>query len=242
MTDVVYVVGRGSAWNDNELRFSMRSLAKYVSGIGKVFIVGKIPAFVTNVVPIPWPDRYPCKERNIMEKLAAACGHSQLTNQFLHVHDDHFALAPVAAGEVPNFAGPVDLKGLARSVDPGNTWRESVLNAEHALRMRGLTTWNFDIHTPILIDKDRYPETMDLYDWRGKPRGFVVKSLYGNTVGLQPTHLSDIKLNDRYGLAELVRQLKGRPWFSIGNGALSPWFKNLLGELYPMPSPWERNS
>lgn len=240
MTDVVYVVGRGSGWNDNELRFSLRSLAKYVTGIGQVFIVGKIPAFLTNVVALPWPDNYTCKERNIMEKVAYACGHPRLSDRFLHVHDDHFALAPVDAGQVPDYAGWVDLHQLAKSVGRGNPWRESVQNTANALSAQGLATWNFDIHFPIVMDKARYPDIMDRYDWRATARGFVVKSLYANTLGLAPTKISDIKLNDRYDMPTLVDKLKGRPWFSIGNGALSTRFKNLLSELYPKPSPWER--
>jgi hypothetical protein len=239
MTDVVYVVGRGSGWNDNELRFSLRSLARYVTGIGQVFIVGKIPAFVTNVVALPWPDNYGCKERNIMEKVAYACGHPELSDRFLHVHDDHFALAPVAADQVPNYAGWLNLEHLAKAVDRGNPWRESVQNTANALSGRGLTLWNFDIHTPIIFDKHRYPDTMDLYDWH-LPRGYVVKSLYANTMGLEPTMISDVKLNDRFDLVTVVDKLRGRPWFSIGNGGLSTRFKNLLSELYPKPSPWER--
>jgi hypothetical protein len=240
MTDVVYVVGHATGWNDNELRFTLRSLARYVTGIGQVFIVGKIPAFVTNVVELRWPDNYGCKERNIMEKVAYACGHPRLSKQFLHVHDDHFALAPVDAGQVPNYAGWVDLGALAKSVGRGNPWKVSVQNTADALTSQGLTSWNFDIHTPIIFDKDQYPEIMDRYDWRGTDRGFVVKSLYANTLGLAPTMISDVKLNDRYELPVLVDKLRGRPWFSIGNGALSQRFKNFLSELYPKPSPWER--
>lgn len=240
MTDVVYVVGHGTGWNDNELRFSLRSLDKYVTGIGTVYVVGKCPAFLADVVHINWPDHYTCKERNIMEKVAAACGHPDLSQKFLHVHDDHFALAPVDAGQVPDFAGWVDLEKLAASVSPRNPWRESVINTVNALKAGGHPLWNFDIHTPIVLDKTAYPETMDRYDWKGTARGFVVKSLYANTLNLAPTRISDIKLNDRFPMAEIVDKIRGRAWWSLGNGGLSSWFKNLLSELYPKPSRWER--
>lgn len=240
MTDVVYIVGRGTGWADNELRFSMRSLAKHVKGIGKIFIVGKIPAFVTNVVALPWPDNYACKERNIMEKVAYACGHPDLSEKFLHVHDDHFALADVDAGHVPNYAGWLDLWQLAGAVHKDNPWRISVLNAANELFEMGLPVWNFDIHTPIVLNKNLYPEIMDRFDWRGTPNGFVVKSLYANSLHLDPVKISDVKLNDRYPMQDIVKKIRGREWFSIGNGALSSSFKNLLSELYPKPSPWER--
>lgn len=238
---MVYVLGTGSAWADNELRFSLRSLENYVDGIGQVFIVGTCPAWLTGVVYLPFPDHYTCKERNIMLKVAYACGHPDLSQTFMHVHDDHFALAHQVAGDMPNWCGG-PLERLARaikSVNPRNHWWESVNNTDKALRARGFETRNYDLHLPILLDKIAYPEIMDEYDWKGQPRGFVVKSLYANTMGVEPTVIGDIKLNQRYPLRDVVTRIKGRPWFSLGNGALSNAFKKLLQELYPHPSRFE---
>jgi hypothetical protein len=114
-----------------------------------------------------------------------------------------------------------------------------VINTGAVLKAAGLTVYNFDLHYPMLFDKTKYPETMDLYDWKGTPRGFVVKSLYANTLGLQPTFYSDLKIDSRLNFAQMVARLKGRPWFSIGNGALGLNFKELLAALYPRPSKFE---
>ena len=45
-TDVVYPIGQGSSWKNNELRFSLRSIEKYGINVGKLFIVGELPDFL----------------------------------------------------------------------------------------------------------------------------------------------------------------------------------------------------
>lgn len=237
MTDVVYVLGAGSPWDNNELRYSLRSLEAFLTNVGRVYVVGHCPAWLTDVVHLPFPDRHGCKERNIMLKMAYACGHPDLSEYFLSIHDDHFALAPQSASDIPNWAG-TSLGHLAKSVGQGNNWREAVINTDQALQSRGMTTHNFDIHLPMLINKNHFPAVMDQYDW-SQPRGFVVKSLYGNTMGLDPVNTTDMKVNKHYTTAEIVDRLRGRAWFSLGNGGLNRYFKALLAALYPQPSRFE---
>ena len=55
LVDLVYVLGKGSRWQDNELRFSLRSVSKNLSNVGQIFIVGQIPDFVKNCVHVPVP-------------------------------------------------------------------------------------------------------------------------------------------------------------------------------------------
>jgi len=237
--DVVYVLGTGSPWQDNELRYSLRSVEKYISGIGQIYVVGACPAWLSGVVHLPYPDRYTCKERNIMLKLAYACGHPDLSETFLHVHDDHFALQPQISRETPYWAGGT-LESMARGMtNKKNHWYDAVMNTHNALKANGHATHNFDLHLPMLFNKNLYPEIMDRYNWQGMGRGFVVKSLYANSLGIVPTRIGDIKLSERYPMPEIVRRLKGRPWYSIGNGGLSGQFKMLLEALYPNPSQFE---
>lgn len=241
MTDVVYVLGNGSGWADNEMRYSLRSLEMYLQDLGTVYVIGHRPKWMQNVQHYFYPDRHTCKERNIMEKLAYACGHPDLSETFLHVHDDHFALAPALACDIPNWhGGPLDRLGnQVKARSPKNNWAYAVLNTHQALQEKGHTAHNFDLHLPMLFDKNLYPATMDLYDWKGQPRGFVVKSLYANTLGLPGTFSPDLKVNARLTFQQMVDSLKGRPWFSIGNAGLTLAFKELLAALYPKPSRFE---
>lgn len=239
MTDVVYVLGSGSPWNDNEIRYSLRSLEMFLRDMGEVYVVGQCPSWLTNVIHLPFSDRYTCKERNIMLKTAYACGHPDLSETFLSIHDDHFCLDFQSAGDIPNWCGTT-LENLARSVTAGNHWKDAVVNTDRALQAGGFSTLNFDLHLPILFSKHEYPRVMDMYDWPGKQRGFVVKSLYANTMRVTPTRYHDMKVDKHHTLPELVAKLKGRPWFSLGNGGLNGYFRKLLPALYPEPSKFER--
>ena len=71
MISVVYPLGTGSKWQNNELRYSLRSLSK-ISGIGDVFIVGEKPDWVRNVIHIPCKDVPFRKEYSIYTKIMAA--------------------------------------------------------------------------------------------------------------------------------------------------------------------------
>lgn len=238
MIDIVYTLGTGSPWQDNELRFSLRSIEKFISGVGEVYVVGHCPRWLQNVTHLPFPDLHACKERNIMLKMAYACGHPDLSETFLNMHDDHFALDYQEASEILNFCS-TSLERMAGMVKKGNHWREAVFNTAQALKAKGLSTHNFDVHFPMLFDKKLFPAVMDQYNWK-TPRGFVVKSLYGNTVGVTPERIVDIKLNNRFTIPEIVTRIKGRPWFSVGNQGLTGQFKNLLEAIYPNISKFEK--
>jgi len=56
--DIVYVLGSGSEWDDNEIRFSLRSVEKYLTGVGNVYIIGKKPNFLKDIIHRSVPDSY----------------------------------------------------------------------------------------------------------------------------------------------------------------------------------------
>lgn len=239
MTDIVYLLGTGSGWYDNEIRYSIRSLEMFVSDIRNIYIVGQRPKWLTNVIHLPFPDSHGCKERNIMLKMAYVCGHPDLSENFLHIHDDHFALAPQSADNIPYWRGE-SLQRLYQHLTPDKKshWHNAVENTFNVLKSRGLTTYNFDLHYPMLINKKVFPEIMDRYDWK-TPRGYVVKSLYANTIGIPGDKMHDLKLSQRHNYGQLVSLLKGKNWFSLGNSALNFNLKNLLQAVYPQGSQHE---
>jgi hypothetical protein len=57
--DIVYVLGTGSNWSDNEIRFSLRSVFKNLTNIGQIFIVGEKPAGLKGFIHIDHPDEFP---------------------------------------------------------------------------------------------------------------------------------------------------------------------------------------
>lgn len=55
MTDILYILGHGADKIDNvPLRWSLRSLAKHATNVGRVIVAGNIPAWLSDeVVKVP---------------------------------------------------------------------------------------------------------------------------------------------------------------------------------------------
>jgi hypothetical protein len=95
MYDAVYILGKGSIWNDTELKYSLRSLGSYCYNIDNVYLVGERPSFLNGrIIHVPANDLIgkEWKEYNIMRKIYAACKLRSLSKEFLFLNDDHFLL------------------------------------------------------------------------------------------------------------------------------------------------------
>src|SRR4051812_29778761 len=101
MINIMFPVGPGSLWDDIELRYSLRSIEKHISGVKDIWIVGVLPSFVKNVRYISFPDEHKCKETNIYRKVLRACQESDITDDFLFFNDDHFMLQDYVADQYP---------------------------------------------------------------------------------------------------------------------------------------------
>lgn len=101
--DLLYIVSH-SNWNDNELRYSLRSIEKYASNVGRVFVCGDIPTWLSDeVVKIPCNNPYPRKAKNILYKVMYAIDHSDIGNEFLMSSDDIFHIRPIDLDNYPHY-------------------------------------------------------------------------------------------------------------------------------------------
>ena len=90
-----------------------------------------------------------------------------------------------------------------------------------------------------LIDGEKYSFGFrDSFNWK-EPRGFVVKSLYANSMKIKGERSPDLKINERLSYQRIFERLRGRKWFSISNQGLSGEFKKFLQAFYPNPSKYE---
>jgi hypothetical protein len=85
--DVVYVLGTGSKWKNNELRFSLRAIEKNLTGYRDIYVIGENPGFLQNVIHIPYPDELPGNaDGNIARKVLRACREKKLSDNFLFIN------------------------------------------------------------------------------------------------------------------------------------------------------------
>lgn len=104
--DVLYVIGTGSKWRNNELRYSLRSVEKHLKGYDRIFIVGDVPDFISNCNVILNPDATTAgsnyrHEYNIYNKIVCAIKYTDISDNFLFINDDHFFVKDVDIKKYP---------------------------------------------------------------------------------------------------------------------------------------------
>lgn len=225
MIDIVYVVGRGSQWNDAELKYSLRSICKHTTH-RNVYVIGHKPSFVTNVIHIPAND-VPRKELSILRKILIACEEEDLTQEFLFMNDDHFFVQDVKIEEYPFYHQDTLAQEIKKR--PKCPYREEIERTERFLGS-GLY---FDIHTPIRYDKNLFVEFMEKCPWdRGD---MVIKSLYANLLGVKGEYRKDIKL-----ISSEFHRIKDVDCFSVGNRVNFLTLNKYLSALFPDKCRYEK--
>lgn len=231
---IVIPLGRGSRNNDMELRFCLRSIEKYLTGYGDIFIVGEKPDWLQNVIHIPYPDygdKIWDKERNIFEKIIRACNSPLVTDDFLFMNDDHFLLQDYEAGKFPYYC-----QGWLSEFLTVSDYKHTIKNMVKAFPD---DMPYFDVHAPIIYNKFNFEAAMSQLDWSW-PFGYCIKTVYCNAViGLIATEYSDLKINEAYTSAQIHKLISGRAWFSIGDKAFNGGIKKVLQDLYPKKSKYE---
>lgn len=192
MTSVIYPLGSKSRWQNNEIRFSLRSVEKHLRGVLDVWIVGERPDFLININHIPANDQHDVPDRNIMEKIKKACDHPEISDPFLFFNDDHFLLSDFQAEEFPYYYDATIWDKIAKRGYDG--YGQRMQNTMKHLQSNGKPIKNFDIHTPILYHKQKFLDTVTNVDWE-KKNGFVIKSLYCNMLEIEGTYMKDCKHN-----------------------------------------------
>lgn len=234
MIDVVIPLNNDSPLDNLELKYCLRSIQKYLLGFRRVYIIGECPDFIHNVVHIPFEDKSKYKQKNILRKILRACEEESLSRDFMFFNDDHYLLMEDFAFDFPYYAqGTIESEIVRCKGD----YKQSLVNTMSALKE--LSTWNFDVHFPIKYNKEQFVNVMSFYDW-DVPHGYVIKSLYCNTLNINPIMTRDGKVYDAISQEKLDEIILTRNCFSTSNYALTNIVKRKLDDLYPDKSVYEK--
>ncbi len=244
--DIVYLLGKGSNWNNNEIKYSLRSVEKHLSGVGKVFCVGTLPEFLKDVTLIecedlPHPNMN--KAATIRNKILAAAESELVSDPFMVFSDDYFLLKDYECTSYPFFQRGTLEEG-ARTKGISSLYRQVYGNTMKVLKENNLPQKHFNVHAPIFYDKKKVKEAFALADWNTM-LGFMSKSLYCNYMKMDGVIQLDCKIGDRLSKPEIYQRLKDAPFFTISDRGLFrgkdvhlPMLE-VLEELYPNKSKWE---
>lgn len=240
MIDVMYILGTGSKWKNNEIRYSLRSLEKHLKEYRNIYIVGERPDFLdySIIKHIPAREKPVEKQRRIGEKILAGIkGIPDLSANFLFFNDDHFLLDDFKAFRFPYYY-KYDLKQSYIVRKQNDPYYHSLKNTHDILSKNNLSTKNFDIHCPIMYNKYFFKAMMDDAKWPND-FGFVLKSLYCNTLSVIGEEMMDCKLYIPMDVGQIKKMIHRKKFFSIGDKAINKYLEEVLEELYPKKSKFE---
>jgi len=225
--DVVIPLGRGSRWDDNELRFCLRALEQNFLDLGQVWLVGERPPWCLHVRHLRMPDFFTAnKDANLTTKVMTACYQPQITPVFLRCSDDELLLRPLRFDQLQPYH-----QGEIRS-PRGNRWHRRLQRTARWLRARGLTALNYDCHLPVPMQRDRFLEIFRRASYK-RPPGLTIDSTYFNccppaSQPRLPPHLR-LRLDRPPPHSEPLREaLRRACYLNLTDRAVGPSLQRLL--------------
>lgn len=208
-----YPLANLSTWQDNELRYSLRSFNP-----NRVVVIGHKPSWYTGE-HYPFPAGAWSKPKDIFLKTREMCKHA---DEFIFCNDDHFLLQPLTT--LPNYYQCP----LKKFKGGSQTFMRYVDNTSR-LFPDGMY---YDIHTPMRIESAKFLTLQYTND-------VVMKSLYGNSFPGESVQLNDLKINHHVRTEDIDRLVAGRQFMSVGDNGLSNDMRKWLDKRFPTPSRWE---
>lgn len=248
--DILYVIGRGSRWLNNELRYSLRSIEKYGINVGRIYISGYCPDFIdkNTVTFIPCDDMFNRKHNNILRCIEEAVEKSDIGEEFLLSSDDHFYIKPTDFDNYPYFR---KAESLPDNFDPDSNrfYRESLISTYKLLKSCELPVNEFNWHGNTHFNKRLFCEERFQH---------IRQLAYCLPGGCEPTCLmlnyqlsrepfeitdrNDCKLNENATEADFVRLVGDRECISCASSVNNSFIVKFLEREFPNKSKYEKNA
>jgi len=229
--DIVIPLGTGSRWQNNELRFALRSIEKYLTGYDKIFIIGECPSYLQNVIHIPCPDFPGRKEYSIFNKIMKAVADERCSDYFVFWNDDIFLIDNLQTADFKFwYEGTLQDK----YEQSHGHYKAAIKNVIDISKPDDYYT---DIHTPIIYNKDYFYKYVACNNW---DKEYVIKSSYTSVMSASFEPMPDLKINKAMTYYEIKARIKDRLFFSIGTYGVCPPMTKVLTELFPDKSKYEK--
>lgn len=244
--DMLYILGNGSKHDNQELRWSLRSLEKYGRNVGSIAVVGEPPEWLSPEVKTLKTDNHAgLLAKNVWRNVHAAVEAGIVSGEFLLQADDHFFVKEVDFDKYPVYViGEIPLV-----VDPDEEHYEyklGLVGSRWILGKNGMPTRMTSNHNPIRVDAscfEKYPwivRQCDSYETRMNTWCILGNIyLYDHPEAKIATR-RDVKLFKAVSADELDRILEYADLLSIADGAFdSEAFVNFMNCEFPHKSRWE---
>ena len=226
--DVVYIL-RADAGPD-ELRYSLRSIEENMTH-GKVWFFCGCPDGIVPDVHVRMVQTGVSKWEKVRNTLIRVCSNEEITDKFWLFNDDFYVLqrmtktTPLHRGELRDH-----VKGIEQRHGRPSGYTRRLKLCEKRLREVGLPTLDYALHVPMLIDKAKGLETLQMF-----PDCPMFRSLYGNYAQIGGELSEDVKTVDPDKIIP-----EDAMFFSTSNKSFAGRVREQLEQRFPEPCRYER--
>lgn len=217
MIDVVIPLrDRPSPYNDEELRYCLRSIEKYMD-VRDVWVVGQPRDWLS----VNWIEETDGGSRfgSAHRKIRAACDNPFVSDPFVLFNDDFFLLKPLK-----DFPDYYDSTLQERIASAGGDYLNMLKKSQSFSDGK-----NYATHTPVSIDKEIFKTI---------PEGISYRIAYGSRSSNEKKEMKDPKIYNQKDHFDFRQWVKGKTMFSTSDFSFH-YILREMKSLYPVASRWE---
>lgn len=238
--DLVYIL-KEDDYNP-DLKMSLRSIDKFTS-FRNIWLIGYKPTWVKNVNHLPTVQDG-TKWQNAMINMLAACNCKDISDDFILMNDDFFALKPIInwKKELNLCLGLLEkavmLYGVRKNKSRWQYGFEYVVDLLNSLNISN--SFNYESHIPIIINKQKFIDMCNLplvAEFMTTKKVLHRRSLYKNMYPdvEEPRRIRDVKITLGRDLNDAWLQ---ESWLSVFDNVVDnvksyPRANKFLNEMYP---------
>ena len=229
--DLIYLVGQRTFWDNQEVKFSLRSAERNLK-FDKVFMVGKKPKhFNDKVIEVKIADDQGHKYFNVANKIWRMLNNKNVSDDFILMNDDFFILQEYK--KIPYYYNLTLKKWIDNwPKHKGEYWNRMIQAYEHFPKGKF-----FELHFPIVLNKNKAIKVFkkyNLFKVAVMLRSYYCNEYYNEIKPILPS--KDYKI---YNYEQFMINRKA-PFVSTTNEtAVLPDFKNFIKSRFPQKSTFE---
>ena len=187
--DIVYFLKESP--KNEELKYSLRSVEENWQ-YRNVCFYGGCPEDIVPDRHFPFEQTYESKWANVRNMIIEACNNPNISDDFWLFHDDFFIMQPISEDMPPQYNGDLFRHIVVVEERHGGVpydWSKRLRKLAMALYAEGKTTFNYEVHKPMLINKKKALKVLRMFP---DIPGF--RGLYGNYWGIGGENKHDMKI------------------------------------------------
>lgn len=190
--DILYIKGKKTPNDDLEMKYSLRSLERYVVDYGRIFITGECPEYIDQTKVIYTPEKdIGTPMINHWWKVKQTIEKTDIGTEFILMYDDIFFITVQGLINMPAYC-----RGKLGEQRTGSIgYQKCLQETKKWLIDKGYRYQDFELHTPFKYDRNLFLALDCIYEpIKDSELGMAVRSIYGNMFYFNYEMRPDVKI------------------------------------------------